>query len=34
VSLFVSSATGPAYETDLTVSPGGLTVAVYYPPAG
>jgi RNA polymerase sigma factor (sigma-70 family) len=34
VSLSVSSTTGPAYETDLTVSPGGLTVAVFYPPAG
>jgi RNA polymerase sigma factor (sigma-70 family) len=31
VSVTVSSATGLASETDLTVSPGGLTVAVLYP---
>jgi hypothetical protein len=34
VSLSVSSAAGLSYETDLTVNPGSLTVAVYYPPAG
>jgi RNA polymerase sigma factor (sigma-70 family) len=34
VSVTVSSDTGLASETDLTVSPGGLTVAVLYPAAG
>jgi len=31
VSVTVSSTTGLASETDLTVNPGGLTVAVLYP---
>ena len=34
VSVTVISDVGLASETDLTVSPGGLTVAVIYPPAG
>ena len=34
VSVTVSSDTGLASETDLTVNPGGLTVAVLYPAAG
>ena len=32
VTLSVASATGLAYETDLTVNPGGITVVVDYPP--
>ena len=34
VSVTVISSTGLASETDLTVNPGGLTVAVLYPGAG
>jgi hypothetical protein len=34
VTVTVTSATGLAYETDLTVVPGGLTIIVEYPPAG
>jgi RNA polymerase sigma factor (sigma-70 family) len=34
VSVTVTTDTGLASETDLTVSPGGLTVAVLYPGAG
>jgi RNA polymerase sigma factor (sigma-70 family) len=34
VSLSASSAAGLAFETDLTVNPGGLTVVVDYPPSG
>jgi hypothetical protein len=32
VTVTVASATGLAYETDLTVIPGGLTVIIQYPP--
>jgi RNA polymerase sigma factor (sigma-70 family) len=32
VTVTVASATGLAYETDLTVNPGGLTIIVEYPP--
>jgi hypothetical protein len=34
VSITVASSVGLQFETDLTVDPGGLTVAVDYPPAG
>jgi hypothetical protein len=34
VTVTVNSAAGLAYETGLVVSPGQLTVAVFYPPAG
>jgi RNA polymerase sigma factor (sigma-70 family) len=34
VTVTVASATGLAYQTDLTVVPGGLTVIIEYPPAG
>src|SRR5215467_3034465 len=34
ISLSVPPGSGLAFETDLTVNPGGLTVVVLYPPAG
>jgi len=34
VTVTVTSDTGLAFETDLTVQPGTLTIAVEYPPAG
>jgi hypothetical protein len=34
VTITVASSSGLAFETDLTVDPGGLTVVVDYPPAG
>jgi hypothetical protein len=34
ITVTVASSAGLAYETDLTVNPGGLTVPVDYPPAG
>jgi hypothetical protein len=34
ITVTVASAAGLAFETDLTVNPGGLTVAIDYPPAG
>jgi RNA polymerase sigma factor (sigma-70 family) len=34
ITVTVASATGLAYETDLTIVPGGLTVIIQYPPAG
>jgi RNA polymerase sigma factor (sigma-70 family) len=34
VTVSVASSAGLAFETDLTVNPGTLTVAVDYPPAG
>ena len=34
VTISVASDVGLAFETDLTIDPGGLTVAVDYPPAG
>jgi hypothetical protein len=34
VTVTVASAASLPYETDLTVDPGGLTVEIFYPPAG
>ena len=34
VTVTVVSDAGLAFETDLTIEPGGLTIAVDYPPAG
>ncbi len=34
ITISVASSSGLAYETDLTVDPGGLTIVVDYPPAG
>jgi hypothetical protein len=34
VSVTVTSDVGLASETDLTANPGGLLVAIFYPPAG
>jgi len=34
ITVTVTSSAGLAFETDLTVDPGGLTIAIDYPPAG
>jgi hypothetical protein len=34
ITVTVDSSSGLAFETDLTVDPGGLTIAIDYPPAG
>jgi len=34
ITLTAPVGSGLAFETDLTVDPGGLTVVVDYPPAG
>ena len=34
ITVTVNSSSGLQFETDLTVDPGGLTIAIDYPPAG